>query len=44
MTVPNDKTYNPACHLSCSDIAVDDPADPGVMRVTIKNRPILSGD
>ena len=36
MTVPNDKTYDPACHLSRSDIAVDDPEDPGVMRVTIK--------
>lgn len=36
MTVPADNTYDPACHLSRKDIAVDDPANPGVLRVTIK--------
>ena len=36
MTVQADGSYDPGCHLSRADIAVDNPADPGVIRVHIK--------
>lgn len=36
MTVPGDGSYDKACHLSREDIAVDNPANPGVIRITIK--------
>lgn len=36
MTVNPDGSYDPGCHLTATDIAVDNPADPGVMRVHIK--------
>ncbi len=36
MTVAVDGSYDPGCHLSRADIAVDNPADPSVLRVTIK--------
>ena len=36
MTVPSDSGYDPACHLSRADIAIDHPTHPEVMRVTIK--------
>ena len=36
MTVPGDEAYDPAVHLSRSDIAMDNPAAPSVMRVSIK--------
>lgn len=36
MTVPSDASYDPSVHLSRSDIAVDNPGAPTVIRVTIK--------
>ena len=36
MTVPSDKGYDPASHLSFGDIAVDNPSAPTLMRVQIK--------
>ena len=36
MTVPSDKGYDSAIHLSVGDIAVDNPSAPTVMRVLIK--------
>ena len=36
MTVPSDSMYDPATHLSRSDLAVDNPNAPTVMRVLIK--------
>ena len=36
MTVPSDATYDPSTHLSQSDIAVDNPSNPSVIRVSIK--------
>ena len=36
MTVPSDAAYDPSVHLNRSDIAVDNPSRPTVMRVTIK--------
>ena len=36
MTVPSDKAYNPSCHLSLDDVAVDNPVAPQVLRVRIK--------
>ena len=36
MTVPGDTAYDPSAHLSRSDIAVDNPSTPAVIRVTIK--------
>ena len=36
MTVPSDSKYDPSCHLSFGDIAVDNPKLPSVVRVTIK--------
>ena len=36
MVVPNNSAYNPSVHLSLSDIAVDNPERPAVLRLTIK--------
>ena len=36
MTVPSDTSYDPSVHLNRSDIAVDNPEAPTVIRVTIK--------
>lgn len=36
MTVPSDGGYDPAAHLSWGDVAIDNPATPSVVRVTIK--------
>ena len=36
LTVPNDKGYDPAVHLSRNDIALDNPRTPTMVRVTIK--------
>ena len=36
MTVPSQIGYDPSCHLSREDIAVDNPANPQVLRVTLK--------
>lgn len=36
MTVQSNGSYDPGCHLSLADIAVDNPADPAVLRVHIK--------
>ena len=36
MTVQADGSYDPGCHLSRADVAVDNPADPGIIRVHIK--------
>ena len=36
MTTPSDSRYDPACHLSRADIAVDHPYRPQVIRVKIK--------
>jgi len=36
MTVPSDEAYDPACHLSWSDVAVDNPDNPEVIRLHIK--------
>ena len=36
MTAPSDRTFDPSCHLSVQDIAVDNPENTQVLRVTIK--------
>ncbi len=36
MTVPSDEDFDPTMHLTRSDIALDDPLRPGVVRVHIK--------
>lgn len=36
MTVPSDKGYDPAIHLSFGDVTVDNPSAPTLMRVRIK--------
>ena len=36
MVVPNNSAYDPSVHLSLSDIAVDNPERPAVLRLTIK--------
>lgn len=36
MTVPSDSCFDPAVHLGYKDIAVDNPSDPCMMQVTIK--------
>ena len=36
MTAPNDTTFDPSVHLCVSDIAVDDPRCPSMLRVRIK--------
>jgi hypothetical protein len=36
MTVPNDTQFDPAVHLCLTDIAVDNPVNPSIMQVTIK--------
>ena len=36
MTVPNDQNYDPSCHLSVGDVAVDNPRAPTLLRVSIK--------
>ena len=36
MTVPSDTAYDPSMHLNFSDVAVDDPSSPAVIKVTIK--------
>ena len=36
MTVPSEEGYDPAVHLSWGDVAIDDPASPSVLRVTVK--------
>lgn len=36
MTAPQQGAFDPDCHLSFADIAVDNPANPSFMRVTIK--------
>ena len=36
MTVPGDGGYDPAVHLSLSDVAIDDPRKPTMVRLTIK--------
>ena len=36
MTIPSDKDYDPAVHLSMGDIAVDDVHNPTMLQITIK--------
>ncbi len=36
MTVPNDGAFDPSCHLSFQDLAVDHPAEPSTIKVHIK--------
>ena len=36
MTVPSDKEYDEAVHLSVKDIAVDDDKHPSIMQIQIK--------
>ena len=36
MTVPNDTSFDPTCHLALSDIALDHPSKPSTVRVRIK--------
>ena len=36
MTVPSDKEFDPVVHLCVGDIAIDDPTQPAMLRVTIK--------
>ena len=36
MTVPSQEAYDPAVHLNKGDVAVDDPAAPSILRITIK--------
>ena len=36
MTIPSDTEYDPSCHLSFKDIAIDDPDSPSMLRVTMK--------
>ena len=33
---PSDKAYDPTAHLSFSDVAIDDPQNPSIMRVHLK--------
>ena len=33
---PSDKAYDPSAHLSFSDVAIDDPQNPSIMRVHLK--------
>ena len=35
-TVPSDKDFDPSVHLCVGDVAIDDPAQPSMFRVTIK--------
>ena len=35
-TVPDDKSYDPTCHLSFGDVAVDSQIKPQVVRITVK--------
>ena len=34
--VPDDKSYDPTCHLSFGDVAVDSQIKPQVVRITVK--------
>ena len=34
--MPSQEAYDPAVHLNKEDVAVDDPAAPSVIRITIK--------
>ena len=43
MTVPSQEAYDPAVHLNKEDVAVDDPAAPSVIRITIKQSKTRSG-
>ena len=36
MTVPSQEAYDPAVHLNKGDVAVDDPAAPSIIKITIK--------
>ena len=36
LTVPSDSTYDPAVHLSLSDVATDAPLNPSALRITVK--------
>ena len=36
LTVPGDNTYDPAVYLSYTDITVDNPNNPRVIKITIK--------
>jgi hypothetical protein len=36
LTVPSEGCYEPSHHLNFQDVAVDDPADPSIMRIHIK--------
>ena len=35
-TVPADGSYNPGCHLSFSDVAVDSHLNPFILQVTLR--------
>ena len=35
-TCPSGQAYDPSCHLSLSDVAIDSPSNPSLMRVTLK--------
>ena len=39
-TVPDDKSYDPTCHLSFGDVAVDSQVKPQVVRITVKQSKI----
>ena len=36
MTVPSDRYFDPAVHMCVGDVAIDDPTQPSMLRVTIK--------
>ena len=36
ITIPSQSAYDPTAHLSFADIAVDDPANPSIIQLTIK--------
>ena len=43
-TCPSGQAYDPSCHLSLSDVAIDSPSNPSLMRVTLKqSKRIRSG-
>ena len=46
MSVPSDKAYDSAVHLSMGEITVDDPSNPSMLKIKIKQSktdPILAG-
>ena len=43
MSVPSDKAYDSAVHLSMGDITVDDPSNPSMLKIKLKPTPFRRG-